>query len=630
MSENKEFEILSLINDPSDVKALDEKKLTRLCSEIREFLVDKVSENGGHLASNLGVVELSVALHRVFETPKDRIIFDVGHQSYVHKMLTGRRDDFDTLRQNGGLSGFTKRSESEHDAFGAGHSSTSVSAALGFAEADRLSGSDAYTVAVLGDGAFTGGMVHEALNNCGGNLKLIVILNENEMSISKNTGRFADSFSRIRISEGYFNTKLATARILKSIPLVGKWILKLLKSIKRAVKNSLYGSNYFENMGLYYLGPVDGNDIEAVEDVLRLAKKQQDGVIVHIKTKKGKGYAPAEVNPDKFHSLSPSGAVGGNSFSDEFGKIICELAERDKRVSAITAAMCDGTGLADFKKRFNERFFDVGIAEPHAVTFAAGLAAGGKKPFAAIYSTFLQRAYDNIIHDVALQGLPVCFCIDRSGLNPADGPTHHGIFDVSFLSQIPGMEIYTPATYTSLRLALEKALEGNKPCAVRYPRGGESELVKEHFKDCADEFCAVRCDFDLDTTVDAVIITYGRIADEAIKAKMSLSEKGISTGIILLESLKPYDSLCRNYIDKALCGRKLPVVFLEEGIRNGGAGMIISDILSEEFGYDRAKMRIVAIDDCFGYGAKDENIYTTLGISAEDAEREITELLKKG
>ena len=627
MSEKTEFNILDSINCPSDVKALDEKELPKLCGEIREFLVEKVTKNGGHLASNLGVVELSVALHRVFETPKDRIIFDVGHQSYVHKMLTGRKDDFGTLRQNGGLSGFTKRSESEHDAFGAGHSSTSVSAALGFAEADKLSGSDAYTVAVLGDGAFTGGMVHEALNNCRRDLKLIVVINENEMSISKNIGRFADSLSKIRISESYFNTKLATAKFLSAIPLVGKGILKLLKKTKRAMKNSLYGSNYFENMGLYYLGPVDGNDIAAVEDVLRLAKKQNDGVIVHIKTQKGKGYAPAEENADRFHSVSPEGAKSSTDFSKEFGKIITELGNKDESVVAITAAMCDGTGLSEFKASFPERIYDVGIAEPHAVTFAAGLAAGGKKPFVAIYSTFLQRAYDNIIHDVALQGLPVCFCIDRAGLNPADGPTHHGIFDVAFLSQIPGVEIYTPATYGALETALKKASSANKPCAVRYPRGGESELVKEYFyKDGRNEV-GVICDFD-GTKPDAVIITYGRIAEEAIKAKRSLEQKGISVGIVLLELLKPYGKLCES-LDCILGERKTPIVFLEEGIKNGGAGMILADTLSEKFGYNREKMRVVAIDDSFGYGAKNQNIYETLGISAEDVEREITKLIRE-
>ena len=626
MSEEKEFEILNFINSPSDVKALDEKDLPKLCGEIRDFLVDKVSENGGHLASNLGVVELSVALHRVFETPKDHIVWDVGHQSYVHKMLTGRKGSFDTLRKNGGLSGFTKRSESCHDAFGAGHSSTSISAALGLAEADRLSGIDAYTVAVLGDGAFTGGMVHEALNNCDSNLKLIIVINENEMSISKNIGRFADSLSKIRLSEGYFNTKMATAKFLNAIPILGKGTLKLLKNVKRTLKNALYGSNYFEKMGLYYLGPADGNDVEAVEDVLRLAKRQQDSVIVHLKTKKGKGYAPAEENPDKYHSLSPRGASCDTNFSKEFGKIMTELGEKDESIVAITAAMCDGTGLGGFREKFPERFFDVGIAEPHAVTFAAGLAAGGKKPCVAIYSTFLQRAYDNIIHDVALQELPVCFCIDRAGLNPSDGPTHHGIFDVAFLSQIPGIKIYTPATYGALKIAVKEAFDSSIPCAVRYPRGAESEAVREHFYKTEPKDAGIRADFEQGDRLDAVIVTYGRIAAEAIKAKKSLASNGINVGIILLEFLKPYRDIAK-LVTKAMGDRILPMVTLEEEIKNGGAGMLLSEELVKNHGFARHLISIMAIDDNFGFSAENENIYKTLGISAEDVEREITKLI---
>ena len=623
MSEEKKFDILNSINCPSDVKALDEKQLPSLCGEIREFLVDKVTKNGGHLASNLGVVELSVALHRVFDTPKDHIIFDVGHQSYIHKMLTGRKNDFDTLRQNGGLSGFTKRSESPHDAFGAGHSSTSISAALGLAEADRLSGSDAYTVAVIGDGAFTGGMVHEALNNCDSNLKLIIIINENEMSISKNIGRFADSLSRIRLSEGYFNTKKATVKFFSAIPLVGKGILKLLKNTKRAVKNALYGSNYFENMGLYYLGPIDGNDIEAVEDVLRLAKKQQDSVIVHLKTQKGKGYAPAEGNPDKYHSFSPRGCE--TSFSDEFGKIIAELGEKDESIVAITAAMCDGTGLTAFREKYPERFFDVGIAEPHAVTFAGGLAAGGKKPCVAIYSTFLQRAYDNIIHDVALQALPMCFCIDRAGLNPSDGPTHHGIFDVAFLSQAPGMKIYVPATYCALKVALTEAFESGLTCAVRYPRGSEDATLCEHFYKSEPQKVGIRTDFEEGERLDAVIVTYGRIAAEAIKAKKLLAQNGKNVGIVLLEYLKPYSETARLVADAI--GDKCPLVTLEEEIKNGGAGMLLCEQLVGNYGFDRAKITVMAVDDNFGFSQKNESIYKTLGISAEDVKKEILKLI---
>ena len=626
MSEESQYQLLDKVNSPDDVKALDEKQLPKLCGEIRDFLVDKVSVTGGHLASNLGVVELSVALHRVFSTPKDHIVWDVGHQSYVHKILTGRKDSFDTLRQNGGLSGFTKRSESEHDAFGAGHSSTSISAALGLAEADRLSGSDAYTVAIVGDGAFTGGMIHEALNNCDSNHKLIIIINENEMSISKNTGRFAAGLAKWRSSSGYFNTKKVTAKILGAIPLLGKLILKLLKKIKKTFKNIIYGSNYFENMGLYYLGPVNGNDVDAIEDILRLAKKQQDSVVVHIKTQKGKGYAPAEQTPDKFHSLAPMGSKNSGSFSAEFGRYVTELGDKDERVIAITAAMCDGTGLTAFKDKHPSRFFDVGIAEPHAVTYAAGLAAGGKRPFVAVYSTFLQRAYDNVIHDVALQKLPVCFCIDRAGLNPSDGPTHHGIFDVAFLSQIPGLKIYTPATYGALKIALNEALQSDFPTAVRYPRGAESQSICEHFYKEAPLSAGIRTDFGADEKLDAVIITHGRIAAEAIKAQASLLKSGKQVGIILLEFIKPYDK-CAELVIQALNGRHCPIITLEEEIRNGGMGMLLRDSLIKVGTYEVNEFSIMATDDNFGYSAKDENIYKTLGISAEDVEKEILKLI---
>ena len=628
MSENRSYGLLNSVNSPADVKKLAPKQLSALCDEIRCFLVDKVSVTGGHLASNLGVVELSVALHRVFNTPKDHIIWDVGHQSYVHKMLTGRKNGFDTLRQNGGLSGFTKRSESEHDAFGAGHSSTSLSAALGLAEADRLSKSDAYTVAVVGDGAFTGGMIHEALNNCDGKLKLVIIINENEMSISKNIGRFADSLSKIRSSEGYFNTKKATVKVFSAIPLVGKFLLSGLKKLKRGLKNLLYGSNYFEKMGLYYLGPVDGNDVDALEEILELAKKQQNSVVVHIKTKKGKGYVPAEQNPDKFHSLSPAGQASPNSFSAEFGRILCKLSEKDERIVGITAAMCEGTGLDGFKKAYPERFFDVGIAESHALTFAAGLAAGGKRPFAAVYSTFLQRAYDNILHDVALQRLPVCMCIDRAGLNPADGPTHHGIFDVAFLSQIPNIRIYAPATYSALECAMRDALKSNIPCAIRYPRGGESQLIKDHFYSVSHDGVGIRADFDTDYAPDVVIAVHGRIADEAIKAKAQLALKDIRVGIVLLEFLKPYDE-CAALVARAIGNRDCPVVTLEEEIKNGGAGMILSDLLCCNHGFDKAKIRVMAVDDNFGFGKKNENIYETMGLSSDDIVKNILKLINR-
>ncbi len=613
----KNYQHLYTIESPDDVKALSPTECRILESELRDFLVEKVTKNGGHLASSLGVVELSVALARVFSTPHDHIIFDVGHQSYVHKILTGRRDRFDTLRRGGGISGFTKRSESEHDCFGAGHSSTSVSAAVGFAEADRLSGSDAYTVAVLGDGAFTGGMVHEAFNNCDKNLRLIVVLNENEMSISKNIGHFAESLSKIRSSRRYFLTKQRTAKVLNKIPLLGKLLFRAMRATKRFLKNTLYGSNYFEDMGLYYLGPVDGNDGAAVEEILRIAKEQTSSVVVHIKTKKGKGYAPAEAEPDRFHGLSPEGDTTKCGFSKAFGKSICALAEKDEDICAITAAMCSGTGLDGFREAYAERFFDVGIAESHAVTFAAGLAANGKKPVVAVYSTFLQRAYDNIVHDVALQNLPVCFCIDRAGLNPADGPTHHGIFDVAFLSEIPNVTIYTPPTYAMLERSLTLALASPHPTVIRYPRGSENEEVVKHFYAGGVSDPGVRFDFSNEDKLDALIVTHGKIVVEALQAQALLEKKRIRVGIALLEVLKPYDRIA-----ELLPEGDYPVLTLEEEIRNGGMGMCLFDAWKP-----KGKTHIMALDDGFAEQTVDEDIYKTVGLDAESIVKQIEKMI---
>ena len=378
------------IHTPADLRALPAEAIPALCEEIRETLVETVTQNGGHLASNLGAVELSVAMHRVFDCPRDHFIFDVGHQSYVHKLLTGRYESFSTIRKGGGLSGFTKRSESEYDCFGAGHSSTSLSAALGFAQGDRMSGSDAFTLAVIGDGAFTGGMIHEALNNITPGLRLIIILNENEMSISKNIGRFATHMAKLRRKSGYFKTKKGISRFLKRIPLIGNALFCAARDTKKAFKNALYGSNYFEDLGLYYLGPADGNDYEAVEALLTEAKKQGDNVVIHLKTRKGKGYAPAEAEPGRYHGMPPAGTVAKENFSHRLGEILIRESAKDDRICAITAAMSEGTGLESFREARPHRFFDVGIAEEHALTFAAGLAANGYKPVTAIYSSFLQ------------------------------------------------------------------------------------------------------------------------------------------------------------------------------------------------------------------------------------------------
>ncbi len=621
-----EFPYLSKIHSPDDLKSLSAKDIKMLSAEIREFLIHRVTENGGHLASNLGVVELTLAIHRVFSTPHDHVIFDVGHQAYVHKLLTGRRERFHTLRRGGGISGFPKISESEHDCFGTGHSSTSLSAALGFAEADKLKESDAYTVCVFGDGAYTGGMIHEALNNCRKKLNLIIILNENEMSISKNIGRFAKTLSHLRSSKGYFKTKNVTASFLQKIPLIGKPLFSLLLRIKSALKSALYGSNYFENLGLHYFGPVDGNDEEAVEKLLLEAKKTHQCCIVHLKTKKGKGYAPAEATPDRFHGMSPAGKVSleQNNFSEQFGLVLNEMANKNEKICAITAAMTGGTGLSSFRAAHPERFWDVGIAEEHAVTFAAGLAASGYRPVVAIYSTFLQRAYDSIIHDVALQNLPVVFCIDRAGLNASDGATHHGIFDVAFLSEIPNMTIYTPITFGALYNALEDALHANGPVAIRYPNAFEDDHIRRAFYgDAIPHGIGVRSDFCMsDKEPDAIVITHGRIVREAMKAKEMLQKQGIHLGILLLEQLKPYEKVAYK-LSQLLPQKACKVIFLEEEVYAGGMGMLLSDALKPYSVMMNKTISIMALKDEFGIQEKDEPILASVGLDSNAIVREI-------
>lgn len=613
-------EYLPQIHAPSDLRALPAEAIPALCREIRETLVTTVTQNGGHLASNLGVVELSVAMHRVFYCPRDHFIFDVGHQSYVHKLLTGRYDSFHTIRCAGGISGFTKRSESEYDCFGAGHSSTSLSAALGFAQGDRMAGSDAYTVAVLGDGAFTGGMIHEALNNITPGLRLIIIINENEMSISKNIGRFATHMAKLRRHSGYFKTKKSVTRFLKRIPLVGEHLFNVIRATKKTVKNALYGSNYFEDMGLYYLGPADGNDYEAVEALLTEAKKLNESVVIHLKTRKGKGYAPAEDDPGKYHGMSPAGRVQGDNFSCCLGEILIEEAKRDGRICAITASMSEGTGLESFRAACPERFYDVGIAEEHALTFAAGLAAAGYKPVTAIYSSFMQRAYDQIIHDIALQTLPVLMCIDRAGLNPGDGPTHHGFMDVSFLSAIPNLTIYTPATFAGLALSVRTALGQGTPAAIRYPNGGEDARIRSAFyPDGQPANIGVRASYSAESVtssgLDAVIITHGRITAEALTACEAMAADGISVGVLLCEYIKPYDRLAEEVSVRLPDG--CPVLFLEEEIRAGGFGMMLSDALIRRGSMDGRLYSIMAVDDNFVIQNRPEHIYKTAGIDAE-------------
>ena len=621
-----EYKYLGRVNSPEDVKKLEKHDIEPLCAEIRDMIVKTTERNGGHLASNLGAVELTVAIHRIFDCPRDHIIFDVGHQSYTHKLLTERFDRFDSLRTLGGLSGFTNRRESGYDCFGAGHSSTSLSAALGFAEADNLESNGAYTVVVLGDGAFTGGMIHEALNNCHSRLsRLIIVLNENEMSISKNIGRFATSLSNLRKSQGYFKAKRATTSFLKKIPLIGKPLFRFGRGVKKTVKNVLYGSNYFENLGLYYLGPCDGNDYESVEELLSIAKSAGENVIVHLKTKKGKGYVPAEQNPSAYHGISPASSVKAcSNYSTKMGDILTEMARDDERICAITAAMSYGTGLESFSAEHKERFFDVGIAEEHAATFAAGLAANGKRPVFAVYSTFLQRSYDQVIHDVALQELPVVFCIDRAGFNNADGATHHGIFDVAMLSQIPNVKIYAPVSYEGLRASLGVALSDDASSAIRYPSGCENErIVKAFYAGGHGGKVGIRCDFDKDSKIDTLIVTHGRIAQECLSAKQMLKDKGLRVGIVLCEYIAPYAKLCDD-ISRVLDETSAKnVVFVEEEIRQGGFGMLLSDKLTQNGKLCGKKARIVAAENAFVRCKAGQTYAEAAGVDAASIARTI-------
>ena len=578
MEKFDKWPLLGSVSSPEDVKALSDDQLHTLANEIREYLAFRVGENGGHLASNLGVVELTLALHRIFSTPHDHIVFDVGHQSYVHKLLTGRKEQFDTLRQAGGLSGFTKRSESAHDAFGAGHSSTSISAAIGLAQAEAQKGSDAWTVAVIGDGALTGGLAYEGLNNCRQGLRLLIVINENEMSISPNTGRLARHLAKIRSSRNYLQTKRFTSSALRHIPLLGRPIYGILRWFKRRVKRLLYSENWFEQMGMHYFGPADGNDLESVEMLLSHVKKMGAPAVLHFKTKKGKGYAPAEQEPNVYHALPACNKChNGMSFSSVFGESLTQMAEENEKICAITAAMSSGTGLDSFRQRHPTRFYDVGIAEGHAVTFAAGLAAGGLRPVVAVYSTFLQRAYDNVLHDVALQGLPVVFCIDRAGLNAGDGATHHGIFDVAMLSSVPNIRIYAPVTAAGLRTSLQVALEADAISAIRYPNGGEDPaVIGAFYPDGVDGADRPRVRAWGDGAASAVtIVTHGRITSCALQAAEELRRQGVAAQVLLCEYLAPYGDLSQE-IAPLLSG---DILFLEEEILSGGFGMNLSAAL---------------------------------------------------
>lgn len=572
---------LDKIKSPSDVKKIPLAKLPKLCDEIRSELISTVSNTGGHLASNLGVVELTVAIHKVFKSPQDSILFDVGHQSYVHKMLTGRFDRFSTIRTENGLSGFMNPNESCHDPFISGHSSASLSAGFGIAKANRLKNKNGKVICVIGDGALTGGMAYEALNNIGrSDENMIIILNDNEMSISQNVGAIAKYLSRVRTRNSYISTKAKVKNKIGNIPVIGKPTSNIIEKTKSAIKNVIFNQNMFESLGFYYLGPVDGHDLPSLVEVMRSAKSLDNRpVVIHAVTKKGKGYNYAESNPDMFHGVSAFDCKTGyqktaHGYSEAFGKSLCEIAENDENICAITAAMADGTGLNEFSKRFSDRFFDVGIAEQHAVAFAAGLASKGMVPVFAVYSSFLQRAYDQIIHDCSIVKQHVILAVDRAGIVGRDGATHQGMFDVSFLSAIPGVTVFAPSNYSELDEMLKKAIyDCDGVCVIRYPRASEPENAENNYN--GDDFCIINRG-----NYDKLIVSYGNLFNEANELEVALCKLNVLniTDKLILEVSK-YNE----------------VYFFEEGIKNGGIGQILGEKLLES-GYS-GKYRHIAVEE---------------------------------
>lgn len=578
--------LLENIKSPKDVKQLSPEQLRQLAEEIRAQLIDTVSHNGGHLASNLGVVELTIGLHYVFDSPKDSLLFDVGHQCYVHKLLTGRYDRFSTIRKQGGLSGFMNPDESEHDPVISGHSSAALSAACGIAEAKRLLQDPHYTIAVVGDGAFTGGMTFEALNNSGqGNDHLIVILNDNKMSISENVGSLAHHLAKIRIGERYISFKRHLNSFNSHIPVIGNAMTRMASKIKTVIKNALYSSNYFESMGYYYMGPIDGNSIDDVVRTLRAAQSVKKPVLIHAFTVKGKGFPFAEQSPTSYHGVSQfDSEVGvslcGDSFSSEFGQAMCDLARQDDSVLAVTAAMAEGTGLSEFRDRFPDRFYDVGIAEEHAVTYCCGLSKKGFHPVFAVYSSFLQRGYDQLIHDAALGKANLTLAIDRAGIVGEDGATHQGLFDVPFLNTIPHVRIHCPAYYEELQAMLADSIQQPGVSVVRYPRGKQPERPSWYRYE--GETFTLRV-----TDSSRIAVTYGRLFGNLWQA---CEKTGVS--IAKINCVKPFPD---ELVEKLLSFDT--IWFYEEGNRSGGVGEKLACALMER--HYHGNYRLIAVEEGF-------------------------------
>ncbi len=610
--------LLSEIKSPAELKNLDKKQLSQLAEELREKIVSTVATTGGHLGSSLGVVELTIALHRVFETPNDQIIWDVGHQAYAHKLLTGRQDQFETLRQLNGLSGFPKRNESEHDCFGVGHSSTSISAASGMAAGRDIVGEDNKVIAVIGDGSLTAGMAFEGLNHAGHlKQKLVVILNDNEMSISQNVGALSSFMSRKMTSESFIRFKKETENILSYVPGIGRDLVNLAKRAEESLKSFMTPGMLFEGFGFDYFGPIDGHNIEELTETLHNVAQIKGPVLLHVITQKGKGYEPAEQNPPKFHGIGPFNsetgeAIGGQpdaapSYTKVFGNTLVDLAREDDRIVAITAAMAEGTGLHEFSETFPERFFDVGIAEQHAVTFAAGLACRGLRPVVTIYSTFMQRAYDQVLHDVCLQNLPVTFALDRAGLVGADGPTHHGVFDLSFLRHIPNLNFAVPRNEVELQRLMKTASLTAGPFAYRYPRGNGVGLP---LLDNIDPVPIGRGEL-LREGSDGLVIAVGIMVDEALAAADQLVKQGINIAVVDARFIKPLDS--ELIIAQA---EKVPfVITAEENSLQGGFGAAVLELLSDT-GLTIPVLRVGIPDNFVGQGTQKE-LRAQLGLDAE-------------
>ena len=585
--------MLEQINGAADLRRLNINEKKILAQEIREYIIDVVSKNGGHLASNLGIVELTLAIHNVFDLKKDKVVWDVGHQAYVHKILTGRKEQLKTLRKLDGLAGFPKTSESETDCFNTGHSSTSISAAMGMAKARDLKKENHSVIAVIGDGALTGGMALEALNHVGSSrTNMIVILNDNEMSISKNIGGINKLLTRLRAKRRYTVSNQKGRKIIEKIPVIGRLTVKAVKRIKKSIKQLIIPKMYFEEIGFKYLGPVDGHNLEDLEYILSRAKELDEPVLIHVLTKKGKGYKPAEDNPDKFHGTGPFNIETGESskkkskdYSKAFGEKLIELAEKNEKIVAITAAMRDGTGLKDFSTKYPERFFDVGIAEQHALTFAAGLAKEGMIPFVPIYSSFYQRAYDQVIHDICIQKIPVIMCVDRAGCVGNDGETHQGLYDMAFFRLIPNITIMAPKDFEELTKMMEFAIELKAPVVIRYPRGGESDIKFDKHEELELGKAEV-----LKEGQDVTIIGIGKMTAMAMKVANELEKDDINAEVINARFLKPLDE---SKITESISNTKF-VITIEDGTEIGGLGSSIKELIINK------KLEDVKIK-CFAY-----------------------------